>query len=243
MPIPTPPRFDAPHTDESLLHPPKVLGFTYAHTHKIHNAAIISCRKFTTLPHAKQQNNQRFPLPGHYFHILLSFAYRQSPQIPLVTIACCSQFATILESTQTGREQSWLGFDLQNFRTCVSWIPQITQGPVKVNENYPEHLARNLGLTWMPYAASGSVCGTVRVSLKCNSVFENLLHKAHSKTMACPFKQTLDWAPAGQGRTLFKIHHWPTLSLGVGGGQREVEASEGWPGFLWLLFIFYFWIY
>lgn len=110
MPIPTPPRFDAPHTDESLLHPPKVLGFTYAHTHKIHNAAIISCRKFTTLPHAKQQNNQRFPLPGHYFHILLSFAYRQSPQIPLVKIPCCSQFATILESSQTGREQSRLGF-------------------------------------------------------------------------------------------------------------------------------------
>lgn len=87
------------------------------------------------------------------------------------------------------------------------------------------------------------VCVGLHVSLKCNSIFENLLHKAHSKTMACPFKQTLDWAPAGQGRTLFKIHHWPTLSLGVGGGQREVEASEGWPGFLWLLFIFYLWIY
>lgn len=36
-------------------------------------------------------------MPGHYVHILLSFAYRQSPQIPVVRTAHSPQFATLLE--------------------------------------------------------------------------------------------------------------------------------------------------
>ena len=42
------------------------------------------------------------------------------------------------------------------------------------------------------------VCDEHVCPLKCNSAFQNLLHKAHSKTTACPFKQTFNWVPTGQ---------------------------------------------
>ncbi len=60
-----------------------------------------------------------------------------------------------------------------------------------------------------------SVCDEHVCPLKCNSAFENLLHKAHSKTVACPFKQTFDWVPTGQESFLKYIRLSLSLSLSL----------------------------
>lgn len=74
---------------------------------------------------------------------------------------------------------------------------------VKVKGNYPQDLARNLQLdTGEPalllqpgacasecvYKPACDVCYKYERPLKCNSAFQNLLHKAHWKSVACLFK-------------------------------------------------------
>lgn len=88
----------------------------------------------------------------------------------------------------------------------------------KVTGNYTQDLARNLqtdtsALCGFSNCVSTCVCARREhvCPLERNSAFfKNLLHKAHSGTPACLFKQTLDWVSAGQESFLKYI---TTLSL------------------------------
>lgn len=93
------------------------------------------------------------------------------------------------------------GFAVSQVRTHASQRKARTL--VKVNGNYPQDLARNLQLdTGEPallpqpgarasecvYKPACDVCYKYERPLKCNSAFQNLLHKAHWKSVACLFK-------------------------------------------------------